>query len=134
MVDKVSKPKIKRIDWADQVAKGNYTVKLCYPVEEVIRRDICPPDFEEDYKICRPFVDKIVNQICVPTIVMDKIPGICGIQCRIDCSVLDISSIFDNIIQEEMKKYYAKNMAQYAEIKKNIDLKANAIIKEVRSH
>lgn len=121
---------MKRIDWADQVAKGNYTIEFCPPVKERIRQNICPPHLVEEWRICDPIVEMIRETICTPSIVI--CPVGCGIECRVDCMIVD-KSVIETVVREEMTKLSEKNMAQYADLKKEIDVQTDAILKQVKA-
>jgi len=122
MVDRTTKPTMKGIDIATKLKKGDFTVRICEPF--IRREKICEPDFR-DLRPCEPFIEKI----CVPSVIFDDMPGQCGIVCQVQCMVVDIG----RVVREEMLKYAEKNMEQYTSLKKEIDVKTDAILKEVRA-
>lgn len=122
MVDRTTKPTKKKIDLGTEIRKGEFTLKVCEPF--IARKKICLPDIDE-IRPCEPLFEKI----CIPSVIFGDMPGHCGIVCEVQCMIVDIGKV----VREEMLKYAEKNMAQYTSLKKEIDVKTDAILKEVRA-
>lgn len=122
MVVQAKKPTKQMMDIGTEIKKGEFTLTICQPF--IKRKGICEPDVP-DLKYCAPMVEKI----CTPSVIFGKIPGLCGIVCEVQCMVVDVGEI----VREEMTKYSEKNMAQYTSIRKEIDAKTDAILKEVKA-